>query len=176
MIKAFKRLIALFAGVLVAFGAIKTLFNWLARTENDEYEVWSDEEEREDAQLSSNYIPGTCNIGAGEIRRRQSVALFGLFLTVFSMTTLLATDQSNSARLSVFIPAMIFSVGFIQSRSKFCLAYGLAGTFNFDKLGKISKVGSAEDRAADRKTAIQILTKSFALAALITAVFLVLPL
>jgi hypothetical protein len=25
------------------------LFNWLARTENDEYEVWSDEEEREDA-------------------------------------------------------------------------------------------------------------------------------
>ena len=126
--------------------------------------------------MSSNYIPGTCNIGAGEIRRRQLVALFGLFLTVFSMTTLLATDQSNSARLSVFIPAMIFSVGFIQSRSKFCLAYGLAGTFNFDKLGKISKVGSAEDRAADRKTAIQILTKSFALAALITVVFLVLPL
>ena len=126
--------------------------------------------------MSSNYIPGTCNIGAGEIRRRQAVALFGLFLTVFSMTTLLATDQSNSARLSVFIPAMIFSVGFIQSRSKFCLAYGLAGTFNFDKLGKISKVGSAEDRAADRKTAIQILTKSFALAALITVVFLVLPL
>jgi len=126
--------------------------------------------------LSSEYIPGSCNIGAGEIRRRQSVALFGLFLTVFSMTTLLATDQSNSARLSVFIPAMIFSVGFIQSRSKFCLAYGLAGTFNFDKLGKISKVGSAEDRAADRKTAIQILTKSFALAALITVVFLVLPL
>lgn len=126
--------------------------------------------------MSSNYIPGTCNIGAGEIRRRQSVALFGLFLTVFSMTTLLATGQSKSVRLSVFIPAMIFSVGFIQSRSKFCLAYGLAGTFNFDKLGKISKVGSAEDRAADRKTAIQILTKSFALAALITVVFLVLPL
>jgi len=49
MIKAFKGLIALFAGVLVAFGAIKTLFNWLARTESDEYEVWSDEEEREDA-------------------------------------------------------------------------------------------------------------------------------
>ena len=49
MIKAFKRLVALLAGVLFAFGAIKTLFNWLARTESDEYEVWSDEEEREDA-------------------------------------------------------------------------------------------------------------------------------
>lgn len=49
MIKAFKRLLALFAGVLVIFGAFKTLFNWLARSESDEYEVWRDEEEREDA-------------------------------------------------------------------------------------------------------------------------------
>ena len=126
--------------------------------------------------MSSEYIPGSCNIGTGEIRRSQSVALFGLFLTIFSITTLLATDQNKSARLSVFIPAMIFSVGFIQSRSKFCLAYGLAGTFNFDRLGKISKVGSAADRTADRKTAVLILIKSVALAALITAVFFVTPL
>jgi hypothetical protein len=52
----------------------------------------------------------------------------------------------------------------------------LAGTFNFERLGKISKVQSAEDRKADRKTAIAILLKSAALAALITAVFFVLPL
>lgn len=49
MIKAFKRLFALLAGVLVIFGAIKSVFNWLARSENDEYEVWSDDEQREDA-------------------------------------------------------------------------------------------------------------------------------
>ncbi|CAB4330566.1 unannotated protein [freshwater metagenome] len=49
MIKAVKRLLALFGIVLVVFGAIKSLFNWLARTENDEYEVWNDDEEREDA-------------------------------------------------------------------------------------------------------------------------------
>ena len=126
--------------------------------------------------MSSEYIPGSCNIGTGEIKRRQAVALFGLFLTIFSITTLLVTDQNKSSRLSIFIPAMIFSVGFIQSRSKFCLAYGLAGTFNFDRLGKISKVGSAEDRMADRKTAVLILIKSVALAALITAVFFVIPL
>ena len=125
--------------------------------------------------MSSEYIPGSCNIGTGEIKRRQAVALFGLFLTIFSITTILATDQNKSARLSIFIPTMIFSVGFIQSRSKFCLAYGLAGTFNFDRLGKISKVGSAADRTADRKTAVLILIKSVALAALITAVFFVIP-
>jgi hypothetical protein len=126
--------------------------------------------------VSSEYIPGTCNIGKGEIRQRQMVALFGIFLTVSSATALLATDQSRSSRLSIFIPALVFSIGFVQSRSKFCLAYGLAGTFNFERLGKITKVQSVEDRKADRKTAIAILLKSAALAVLITFVFFVLPL
>ena len=126
--------------------------------------------------MSSKYIPGTCNIGKGEIRQRQIVALFGIFLTIFSATALLATDQSRTSRLSLFVPALVFSIGFVQSRSKFCLAYGLAGTFNFERLGKITKVQSAEDRKADRKTAIVILLKSAALAAIITAVFFALPL
>jgi hypothetical protein len=48
MIKAFKRLVAFLAGILIVFGAAKTLFNRLARSENDEYEVWNDDEEREE--------------------------------------------------------------------------------------------------------------------------------
>jgi len=126
--------------------------------------------------VSSEYVAGSCNIGKGEIRRRQLVAFFGIFLTISSATALLATDQSRSSRITIFVPALVFSVGFVQSRSKFCLAYGLAGTFNFERLGKISRVASVEDRKADRKTAIVILLKSAALAALITAVFFVLPL
>jgi len=126
--------------------------------------------------VSSEYIPGTCNIGKGEIRQRQMVALLGVFLTVSSATALLATDQARTSRLSIFVPALVFSIGFVQSRSKFCLAYGLAGTFNFERLGKITKVQSAEDRKADRKTAIVILFKSAALAAIIAAVFFALPL
>ncbi|MEN9293529.1 MAG: hypothetical protein RIS01_534 [Actinomycetota bacterium] len=126
--------------------------------------------------MSAEYIPGSCNIGNGEVRRRQLVAIFGLFLTSFSAVTILATDQSRNSRLSIFVPALIFAIGFVQSRKKFCLAYGLAGTFNFGKLGQISKVQSTEDRKADRKTAVLILFQSAALAALITAVFFALPL
>ena len=126
--------------------------------------------------MSAEYSPGTCNIGKGEIRRRQLVAIFGLFLTTFSAATIIATDQSKNSRLSIFLPALIFSIGFVQSRRKFCLAYGLAGTFNFGKLGQISKVQSNEDRKSDRKTAVSILLQSAALAAFITAVFFVLPL
>ena len=126
--------------------------------------------------MSSEYIAGVCNIGKGEIRRRQFVALIGIFLIATTATTLLATDQVRSARISIFLPAMIFSVGFIQSRKKFCLAYGLAGTFNFGKLGNITKVQSAENRKADRKTAMGILVQAAFLAAAITAVFFALPL
>ncbi len=126
--------------------------------------------------MSAEYIPGTCNIGKGEVRRRQLVAILGLFLTTFSAATIIATDQSKNSRLSIFLPALIFSIGFVQSRKKFCLAYGLAGTFNFGKLGQISKVQSNEDRKSDRKTAVSILFQSAALAAIITAVFFVLPL
>ncbi len=126
--------------------------------------------------MSSAYVPGTCNIGQGEVKRRQAVAIFGLILMVISAAGIFATDQDRSARLSIFIPALIFSIGFVQSRKKFCLAYGLAGTFNFGKLGQISKVQSPEDKIADRKTAVSILFQSIALAGLITAIFFVLPL
>ena len=121
------------------------------------------------------YIPGSCNIGKGEVRKRQLVALVGLF---FSVTTLLAfstVETPTAARLGIFFPLMVASVGFVQSRSKFCLAYGFAGTFNVGKMGDIKRVASKEDRAADRKTALVILGKSFLLAALATAVVLVLP-
>jgi len=121
------------------------------------------------------YIPGTCNIGKGEVRKRQLVALVGLF---FAVTTLLAfstVETPTAARLGIFFPLMVASVGFVQSRSKFCLAYGFAGTFNVGKMGDIKRVSSKEDRAADRKTALVILGKSFLLAALATAVVLVIP-
>ena len=121
------------------------------------------------------YIPGSCNIGKGEVRRRQLVALVGLFFTAVTLLTFSTVDTPTEICLGIFFPLMVASVGFVQSRSKFCLAYGFAGTFNVGKMGDIKRVASKEDRAADRKTALVILGKSFLLAALATAVVLVLP-
>jgi len=78
-------------------------------------------------------------------------------------------------RFAIFFPILVTSIGFVQSRSKFCLAYGFAGTFNVGKLGDIKRVTSKEDRQADRETALKILGKSFLLAILATAVVLALP-
>jgi hypothetical protein len=126
--------------------------------------------------MSYAYVPGTCNLGKAEVRRRQIVALIGAALTVSSFIGLQATDTPNSARWSLFAPLMVFSVGFIQSRKKFCLAYGLMGTFNLGKLGDISRVQSPEDRKADRKTATIILIQSALLALGLTTLFVLLPL
>lgn len=126
--------------------------------------------------MSNEYIAGACNIGKGEIRRRQFVALIGAAITITTAITLFITDQSKAARLSIFIPAMIFAIGFVQSRKKFCLAYGLVGTFNFGSLGDVKRVQSNEDRKADRKTALSILAQSAMLAVAITAVVFALPL
>ena len=126
--------------------------------------------------MSSEYIAGSCNIGKGEIRRRKFVALIGAVITLTTATTLFTTDQSRIARLSIFIPAIIFAIGFVQSRKKFCLAYGLAGTFNFGGIGDVKRVQSEEDRKADRKTALSILAQSAMLAVAITAVVFALPL
>ena len=126
--------------------------------------------------MNTEYIAGSCNIGNGEVRRRKFVALIGAAITLTTATTLFITDQSRVARLSIFIPAIIFAIGFVQSRKKFCLAYGLAGTFNFGGLGDVKRVQSEEDRKADRKTALSILAQSAMLAVAITAVVFALPL
>ncbi len=126
--------------------------------------------------MTYSYVPGTCNLGKAEIRRRQIVALLGAIFTISSFVGLLAADASQSARFSLFLPLMIFSIGFVQSRKRFCLAYGLMGTFNLGKLGDISRVQSPEDRKADRKTAVVILLQSAALALVLTLLLVALPL
>ena len=123
----------------------------------------------------SEYIPGTCNIGAGEIRRRQLVALIGFILVVVSAYGLISQKAPHSARLGLFAPAMIFAVGWIQSRRKFCLAFGLMGTFNFGKMGQLSRVADKDQRAADRQTALSILGQSVVLALAITGLIYFIP-
>lgn len=125
---------------------------------------------------TADYIPGTCNIGKGEIRQRQIVALVGFALSIAAFIALIATDAPRSARLTIFIPLLVASIGWVQSRKKFCLAYGFMGTFNFGKLGRLSKVADSASRAADRKTALSILFQTTAYAAIATAAVYALPL
>jgi hypothetical protein len=124
----------------------------------------------------ADYIPGSCNIGGDELRSRRIVAAVGLILSLSALAIFIATDVSQSARLGIFIPLLVMSIGWVQSRKKFCLAYGFAGTFNFGKLGQLSRVSDPIARAADRRTALMIFAQSTLYAAVLTAVVVALPL
>ncbi len=123
-----------------------------------------------------DYIPGTCNIGTGEIRRRQIVAIIGAVLSLVTLIGMITSSAPRSARFGIIAPLAIASIGWVQSRKKFCLAYGFMGTFNFGKLGQISRVSDSASKLADRKTALKILGQSLFLALAITLVVVALPL
>ena len=116
----------------------------------------------------SEYVSGACNIGPSEIKRRRQGALVGAIL--FAITTLLfvITDAPKSTRLLVFIPALLFTVGIIQSRKRFCVAYGFLGIFNFEKLGKTTKIKVNEQLKADRKYALKLSAQALLLAIILT--------
>ena len=122
------------------------------------------------------YLPGTCNLGVGEINRRRMVAAIGFVLSLSALTALVTTEASRQTRFGIFLPLMVMSIGWVQSRKKFCLAYGLAGTFNFGKMGQISRVADPADRAADRRTALIIFAQSALYAVALTLLVVALPL
>lgn len=124
---------------------------------------------------AENYIPGTCNIGKGEIKRRQFVALVGFLLSLSALVGFISAGTEPALRLGIFLPLTVASIGWVQSRKKFCLAYGFAGTFNFGKLGQISRVSDKVSLAADRKTALNILSQSLLMAAVLTLLVYLLP-
>lgn len=124
------------------------------------------------SEFQSEYQAGVCNIGPAEIQRRSQVAIIALVLFILTSIALIASDASTTSRLVAFIPAMAASVGYMQARRKFCLAYGFAGLFSLNTLGDVTKVKDPAALKADRAYALRILVTSLIPAAAITAVVL----
>ena len=116
------------------------------------------------------YQAGVCNIGGAEVARRRQVAILGGVLFLALALYSIIQNFSPIASLVLIAPASIFGIGFVQSRKRFCLAYGLMGTFNFQKLGSVTKVEDKAALAADRKMAFQIIIQSMGLALILTSI------
>ena len=118
----------------------------------------------------SEYIPGVCNIGKAEITSRKRVANFGLFAYILVAVLFISNDSPVAIRLVAFIPALVAAVGFVQARAKFCVAFGFMGVFNFSKMGSSTKVEYADALKADREHAFQLFARAILIAAVMTAV------
>ena len=123
---------------------------------------------------STQYQPGVCNIGGAEVQRRKRVAQLGSVLFLAYALFAFYTQLNSALTALAIVPAMLAAVGYVQSKKKFCFAFGLLGTFNFGELGKLSKVSAPEAIAADRLLALKIIGQSIALAFSATAVLVIL--
>jgi hypothetical protein len=127
--------------------------------------------------MELTYAPGACNIGPDEIARRRKAAAAGLVASVVLAVVLVAlgSPQGGTERLLVALPLTGAAIGWIQARRRFCMAYGLAGTFNLGKIGEMSRVSDQVALAADRRTALIIAAQGLAIGVGGTLLFLALP-
>lgn len=123
----------------------------------------------------SEYVAGACNIGKAEIRQRRFISLVGLAFAVGSAASLLMADAPRGARFGVFVPLMVWAIGYVQARRGFCLAFGLMGTFNFEGIGRVKRVQDPLARKADRAMALRIFAEAAIYASAVTVLFLFIP-
>jgi hypothetical protein len=106
----------------------------------------------------SEYVPGVCNIGPAEIRARRMAGWMGMGATFLLWVLFFIFRVPAPWRLTLFIPATMSAVGFLQAAMHFCAAFGVMGVFNFGPdVGKTDTVEQAEYRRQDRRKALSII-------------------
>ncbi len=110
---------------------------------------------------SAHYVPGVCNIGRAEIRRRRLVGWMALAATAALWIGFAVFSVAPSWRLVLFVPGSIAATGFLQAAWHFCATFGVLGLSNFGpNVGRTDTVEQAEFRRHDRRTAIKIIVLS----------------
>jgi hypothetical protein len=105
----------------------------------------------------AEYMPGVCNIGPAEMKRRRQGGWLGLCATIVLWAAFWIIRVPAPWRLSLFFPAAMGATGFLQAALHFCAGFGARGVFNFgSEVGKTETVEQAEFRRKDRRMALQI--------------------
>jgi hypothetical protein len=105
----------------------------------------------------SEYVPGVCNIGPAETRKRRQSGWIGAGVTLLAWVLFLVFRVPAPWRLLLFFPAAVGASGFFQAALHFCAAFGMRGVFNFgSRVGKTDTVEQAEFRIKDRSKSRQI--------------------
>lgn len=121
------------------------------------------------------YIPGTCNIGPAEIKNRRIFAIYSAVLGIILITVLMLLHADKIWRLTLFIPAAAFGVGFLQWYNRFCVAFGLKGVFNFGDIGKTFTVDQKESFQKDLIKAWKMISTGIFIGIVAAILFYILP-
>ena len=124
----------------------------------------------------SGYRAGACNIGPEEIARRRRSGLAAIGIALVIGVALVVADAPAWSRVLVFPFLAGGLVSLEQARRRFCVAFAMAGVSNFGAVGRTERVEQDAHRAADRRAALTMVATMSAIAAVLTAVFVALPL
>jgi hypothetical protein len=122
------------------------------------------------------YLPGVCNIGPWEARRRMAFGIAGLAVAAGVLTALVAADAPAAARVAVVVPAWGGAFSVLQARRRFCGAYALRGLSNFgDSDDTIRQVEDDAAHRADLAATARMARDSLAIAVALTTAAVLLP-
>src|SRR5688572_27810159 len=107
------------------------------------------------------YIPGHCNLGKAEIRRRYRIGFIGFALAIVIMLIIQFTDAARIWRFLIFIPVFYGVSGFIQATKKFCYVYGFRQVFSLEGIRSFKKINDQDFVKADQRTAMKIVVTVF---------------
>ncbi len=121
------------------------------------------------------YRPGACNIGPEEIdRRRRGAWIAGLATVVFYLG-LLAIAAPDLVRFIVAVPAASAAISWLQARERFCVAFGMAGVFNFGPVGELERITDEDARRADRGRVASMVARGAAIGCVVGLLAVAIP-
>lgn len=121
------------------------------------------------------YIPGVCNIGKQEIKRRRNGAILSGIISFALMAALIYFKAAPLWRLTIFLPVAWFGISVQQVTNKFCVNLGMKGLFNFGDLGHYSTVEQAEMHKADRNKAVKMIVLGVVYGVFVASIFYMIP-
>lgn len=120
---------------------------------------------------ANNYIPGTCNIGKEEVAQRRMPVIIIAAIWIICIVLLQFGGADKWWRLIAFFPAAAFGISVQQLTSKFCIAYGMKGLYNFGEAGKASQVQNAEFLKKDKEKVRNMILSGILFGLLVTAIY-----
>ncbi len=126
--------------------------------------------------LGDGYVPGVCNIGPWEVRRRWAAGIVGLAAAALLLAVLVALRAPAAARALVLLPAWggVFSV--LQARRRFCGAYAIRRRSNFGAgPATVRRVDDGAAHTADLAALARMLRDAFLVALVLTLLAVAAP-
>jgi hypothetical protein len=128
------------------------------------------------AEAAGGYVPGACNIGPWEIRRRRAFAITGFAVAAALLVWLIAAGAPAPTRIVLLLPLWGGAFSWLQARRRFCAAFAIGGVANFGVgAGFRQTIGDPVARRADLLAVARMTRDSFPLAVAATLVVVLLP-